>query len=195
MSYTCETADYFRLYQVQSRIEAFEADMTKAASEKRKCNSADKRFRFSLRMTDVVLSPPCTAKASIVSEKFPFKDFFSTAPQPLFGGKSFADDLETAEGCFCHLNKVFEELEDYRAFELLRNQTMRGDYLLTKQVSPLLESLLPLALICTSSCNTYSGKNCRHDMYTCSFNTQQACAIRFQIRLLDYGRSSTNPRS
>jgi hypothetical protein len=29
---------------------------------------------------------------------------------------------------------VFEELADYRAFELLRNGTMRGDYLLTKQV-------------------------------------------------------------
>lgn len=31
-------------------------------------------------------------------------------------------------------NRVFEELADYRAFELLRNGTMRGDYLLTKQV-------------------------------------------------------------
>lgn len=30
--------------------------------------------------------------------------------------------------------RIFEELEDYRAFELLRNQTMRADYLLTKQV-------------------------------------------------------------
>ena len=34
VSYTCETADYFRLYQVQSRIEAFEADMQKASKEK-----------------------------------------------------------------------------------------------------------------------------------------------------------------
>lgn len=34
----------------------------------------------------------------------------------------------------CH--RIFEELEDYRAFELLRNQTMRADYLLTKQVPP-----------------------------------------------------------
>ena len=38
-------------------------------------------------------------------------------------------------------HRVFEELADYRAFELLRNQTMRGDYLLTKQVPSYLRLL------------------------------------------------------
>lgn len=39
-----------------------------------------------------------------------------------------------AEGCFRHLDRVFGELADYKAFELLRNMSMRTDYLLTKQV-------------------------------------------------------------
>ena len=43
-------------------------------------------------------------------------------------------DLAAAEGCFAHINGVFEELADYRAFELLRTQNLRSDYLLTKQV-------------------------------------------------------------
>ncbi len=65
---------------------------------------------------------------------FPFSAFFASAPEPIFGKGSFADDLESARGCFRHLARVFEELGDYRAFELLRNQGMRADYLLTKQV-------------------------------------------------------------
>jgi intron-binding protein aquarius len=43
-------------------------------------------------------------------------------------------DISAAEGCFAHINGVFEELADYRAFELLRTQNLRSDYLLTKQV-------------------------------------------------------------
>jgi hypothetical protein len=38
--------------------------------------------------------------------------------------------------CFRHLERLFEELEDYRAFELLRSHAVRADYLLTKQASP-----------------------------------------------------------
>jgi intron-binding protein aquarius len=64
---------------------------------------------------------------------FPFAVYFSDSPDPLFGGVDYALDLQSAEGCFCHMERVFEELRDYRAFELLRTQGLRGDYLLTKQ--------------------------------------------------------------
>ena len=64
---------------------------------------------------------------------FPFAAFFATAPgQPLFG-KGAPADVETARGCFRHVERVFAELADYRAFELLRNQRHRSDYLLLKQ--------------------------------------------------------------
>jgi len=64
---------------------------------------------------------------------FPFKKFFADAPQPLFCGKYVEDDLRIAEGCFRHLTKIFAELQECRAFELLRNQYDRANYLVTKQ--------------------------------------------------------------
>jgi hypothetical protein len=44
-------------------------------------------------------------------------------------------DLESARGCINHLERIFRELADYRAFELLRTHAHRSDYLLLKQVS------------------------------------------------------------
>ncbi len=32
-----------------------------------------------------------------IAKLFPFTKYFSTAPQPLFKGKSFSEDLEIAE--------------------------------------------------------------------------------------------------
>jgi len=63
---------------------------------------------------------------------FPFKQFFSNAPQPLFPG-SYVEDLEVAESCFRYLANVFEEIDECRAFELLRNMHDRSNHLLTKQ--------------------------------------------------------------
>jgi intron-binding protein aquarius len=70
-----------------------------------------------------------------VREAFPFAQFFSDTAEPLFSGSSgAAADLVVAEGCFAHIDKIFQEITDYRAFELLRTQGHRADYLLTKQV-------------------------------------------------------------
>ena len=48
------------------------------------------------------------------------QEFFANAPGVLFQGLSFADDMEKAWGCFRHLRTVFQELEECRAFELLK---------------------------------------------------------------------------
>ena len=48
------------------------------------------------------------------------QDFFANAPGVLFKGLSFAEDMEKAWGCFRHLRTVFQELEECRAFELLK---------------------------------------------------------------------------
>ena len=34
-----------------------------------------------------------------IAELFPFTSYFSTAPQPVFKGHSFAEDLDIAEVC------------------------------------------------------------------------------------------------
>jgi len=46
-----------------------------------------------------------------VGELFPFTEFFSNAPPPLFKGRSYAEDMEIAEGCFRHIKGIFTQIE------------------------------------------------------------------------------------
>lgn len=87
VGYTCETAEYFQLYHVTSRIEQFEAELQRGVQNKEAYGSG------------------------AVKELFPFVKFFANAPavrdgDGLFGGKDLNQDLEVARGCFRHLNKV-----------------------------------------------------------------------------------------
>lgn len=104
VGYTCETAGYFWLLHVYSRWEQFLADC------------ADNK-----------------GKPTYVQNRFPFKEFFSDAPQPIFTGESYEKDMRAAKGCFRHLKTVFQELEECRAFELLKSTVDRSNYLMTKQ--------------------------------------------------------------
>lgn len=104
VGYTCETAGYFWLLHVYSRWEQFLAAC------------ADNED-----------------KPTFVQDRFPFKEFFSDAPQPIFTGESFDKDMRAAKGCFRHLKTVFQELEECRAFELLKSTADRANYLMTKQ--------------------------------------------------------------
>ncbi|XP_066245723.1 RNA helicase aquarius [Euwallacea similis] len=107
-AYTCETAGYFYLYQILSRWEHF-LSVVKPKSGK--------------------VSP----NPEIISQEFPFRKFFSNAPQPLFKGFSYEADLEVAESCFRYIDHIFKELEEFRAFELLRSGLDRSKYLLVKE--------------------------------------------------------------
>ncbi|KAL1367940.1 hypothetical protein AAHE18_02G085100 [Arachis hypogaea] len=104
VGYTCETAGYFWLLHVYSRWEQFLA----ACAENKD-------------------------KQSFVRDRFPFKEFFSDAPHPVFTGESFEKDMRAAMGCFRHLKTMFQELEECRAFELLKSTADRANYLMTKQ--------------------------------------------------------------
>ncbi|KAL5760333.1 hypothetical protein ACOSQ2_019171 [Xanthoceras sorbifolium] len=104
VGYTCETAGYFWLLHVYSRWEQFLAAC------------ADNED-----------------KPTIVRDRFPFKEFFSNTPQPVFTGESFERDMRAAKGCFRHLKTMFQELEECRAFELLKSTADRANYLMTKQ--------------------------------------------------------------
>merc|ERR1712232_1275907 len=70
-------------------------------------------------------------KRTAVSLLFPFTEFFSDAPQPLFPGTSYEEDMEVARGCFRYFENMFKEIEECRAFELMRNGHDRGNYLIT----------------------------------------------------------------
>uniref|UniRef100_A0A7N6C173 RNA helicase aquarius n=1 Tax=Anabas testudineus TaxID=64144 RepID=A0A7N6C173_ANATE len=80
VSYTCETAGHFYLYQVISRWEEY---MSKI--------------------------------------------------KPKQGKTSYEEDMDIAEGCYRHIKKIFTQLEEFRAFELLRSGLDRSKYLLVKE--------------------------------------------------------------
>lgn len=103
VAYTCETAGHFWLLHVLSRWEKFSVDTLKLRT------------------------------GSAVSELFPFKEFFADAAGQLFGGEDFHADWSRAQGCFRHLQTLFQELEEIRPFEVLKSQRDRINYLLTKQ--------------------------------------------------------------
>jgi len=101
---TCETAGYFNSYHVIPIWEKYEHQLQDSTSMEE------------------------------IHAAFPFHLFFSNAPAPLFSGCSTAEEaLEVARGCFRHLKKLFEQLEEVSAFELLRTSYDRANYLLTKE--------------------------------------------------------------
>ncbi|XP_023216300.1 intron-binding protein aquarius-like [Centruroides sculpturatus] len=107
VAHTCETAGYFFLYHILSRWEEYLSKV----------------------------KPRHGKKVSLqeVSELFPFTNFFENAPQPLFTGESYEKDFGIAEGCFRYIKKIFTQLEEFRAFELLRSGLDRSRYLLVKE--------------------------------------------------------------
>ncbi|XP_045502358.1 RNA helicase aquarius [Colias croceus] len=101
---TCELAHHFHVYHVRPRWQAF----------LRTCRTQSKSIET-------------------ISKEFPFHEFFDDAPKPLFPGKSYEEDMEIAESCYRYIDHIFEELEEFRAFELLRSGLDRSKYLLVKE--------------------------------------------------------------
>ncbi|KKK23443.1 DEAD helicase superfamily protein [Aspergillus ochraceoroseus] len=65
---------------------------------------------------------------------FPFHEYFSNAPQPIFDPSASKETLvDVAEGCQRHISKIFSELEDIRPFEILRQPKDKANYLLVKE--------------------------------------------------------------
>lgn len=69
-----------------------------------------------------------------ITNDFPFHQYFADAPQPLFSPDMARDALiEVAAGCYRHVEKIFQELEDIRPFEILRHPRDKANYLLIKE--------------------------------------------------------------
>ncbi len=70
--------------------------------------------------------------------------------------------MQVAEGCFRYLARMFLEIEECRAFELLRNMRERGDYLLTsvgdaKMKCSMGWNGMGLAALCQCRCGMYGS--------------------------------------
>ncbi|KAI2654745.1 RNA helicase aquarius [Labeo rohita] len=94
VSYTCETAGHFYLYQVMSRWEEY--------------------------MSKVKPKPAREVKTEDVASHFPFHKYFSNAPQPVFKGQSYQEDMDIAEGCYRHIRKIFTQLETCSCNKVVR---------------------------------------------------------------------------
>ncbi|KAF2761210.1 P-loop containing nucleoside triphosphate hydrolase protein [Pseudovirgaria hyperparasitica] len=102
---SCETADYFNKVYVQPAWTKYWEGVQSGT--------------FSLEQ--------------IISE-FPFHQYFSNAPQPLFSRDSSREAIiDVVTGCYRHVEKIFSELEDIRPFEILRNARDKANYLLIKE--------------------------------------------------------------
>ncbi|RYO88498.1 hypothetical protein DL762_003704 [Monosporascus cannonballus] len=74
------------------------------------------------------------SSAEDIVQAFPFHNFFSDAPQPLFPPEADREAvLDIANGCYHHISKIFSELEDVRPFEILRRDKDKSSYLLTNE--------------------------------------------------------------
>ena len=62
-------------------------------------------------LSKVYPKPGEKTDVSFIKLHFPFLSFFSNAPQPLFKGRTFEEDWDIAEGCYRHINKIFQKLE------------------------------------------------------------------------------------
>jgi intron-binding protein aquarius len=69
-----------------------------------------------------------------ILQAFPFHDFFSNAPQPVFPpGADREQVVEIANGCYRHISRMFSELADVLPFEILRRERDKANYLLTNE--------------------------------------------------------------
>ena len=90
VSYTCETAGHFFLYQIMARWEKYSNKVKPLA------NKVGGAYLSSTFQLQCVLSFQPEGLAAIV-EQFPFTRYFSNAPQPIFKGDSFSEDWDIAE--------------------------------------------------------------------------------------------------
>lgn len=80
-----------------------------------------------------IANAPDTSSSDIVSS-FPFHQYFSNAPKPLFAQDITKEHaLFVARGCQRHIERIFTELEDIRPFEILRTSRDKASYLLIKE--------------------------------------------------------------
>ncbi|KAI6204813.1 hypothetical protein M3Y94_00720700 [Aphelenchoides besseyi] len=131
---TCETAGYFYRYTIIRSWEDFleeiesrpHADAVEANCTKEN-NAVDGQGDG--QQNDEEQKPITN---DFIAKNFPFREFFENADE-LFQGKDLAEDLERAQAAFEYIQQIFAKLDEFRAFELLRNGRERSDYLLVRE--------------------------------------------------------------
>lgn len=138
--YSCETADHLYVSVILPRMELMRSILHESEDSLVK-------LREDPRFLDLTAMPSCFSKeqvclwddwknqnSSLLADFFPFKLFFLDQQQPLLPSSLSSSQIEErVECCFASLQSLFSELREYRAFELLRTNQHRMDYVLTTQ--------------------------------------------------------------
>ena len=132
VAYSCETAGFFEQAAVRPRLEALERVLAGEASEAEKAqcralhaNASEEQKAQAARWAAL--------NDSELGALFPFKLFF-LGEEPLFPRDlSEAEQAERARGCAASLRELFAELKEYRAFELLRTNRHRTEFVLAQE--------------------------------------------------------------
>ena len=132
-------------YVLAKRLELLdEVERLKNSLEDVQCDSAAYSCESASHFYTNIIQPICETYMDIIKKNkndldlveklFPFAKFFNNAQQmQLFKKISFENDLEIAKGCFRYINNIFKQLDEFRAFELIRNGADRAEYLLVKE--------------------------------------------------------------
>eukprot|EP00913_Durusdinium_trenchii_P034869 g32617.t1 len=122
VAYTCENAQHFFLHHVQYRWEDFHRKLSIAGKNGVNIHKVLSKPATKKRRLEEDAEAEGSSRKEENTEEV--KKFFADAPQPLFPGDSYESDLEIAEGCFRYFENMFSEIEECRAFELLRNSIL-----------------------------------------------------------------------
>ncbi|KAF7260530.1 hypothetical protein EG68_01763 [Paragonimus skrjabini miyazakii] len=130
--HTCETAQYFFVQEVLARWEDFISKMTTA-----NIKQPGSQTNVDTTQTDVNAT---TYDPTLIRAHFPFMEFFTGHASPpedvvvqLFPGRCHSEDMAMARACFHYLHSIFVQLDEFRAFELMRTGTERANYLLVQE--------------------------------------------------------------
>jgi intron-binding protein aquarius len=163
VGYTCETASFFFAHHIKARIDSYRkllripspptetADLTSATAYEA---AHVYRKELATRTSEIETGGGRSSLSQIV-DSFPFTKYFSThssfAITPISNSEgtsssntmsaalsdtsttSALDCIFQAESRFAFICGLFDEIASLRAFELLRSQRARSDYMLTKQ--------------------------------------------------------------
>ncbi|VDP34137.1 unnamed protein product [Schistosoma mattheei] len=135
---TCETAQYFYIQEVLSRWEDFISKIAASDTSHHLMSNTNQRNQSMTeenREKDVVIYDP-----NLIRNSFPFTEFFTGQKTPsnevmsqLFPGQNLLEDVALAHAYFRYLHSIFTQLDEFRAFELMRTGTERANYLLIQE--------------------------------------------------------------
>ena len=141
VGYTCETASFFFAHHIKARIDTYRKvlripspPLTDVVSST-EAFDAVRLYRKELQNRAREIEAVGGASLAQINQAFPFSSFFSSSSSSssvIISLNAF-DQLLQMESRIALLISMFDEIASLRAFELLRSQRARADYMLTKQ--------------------------------------------------------------